>query len=51
MASISTLASQIYLEHEAGDLVLRQGINPNRMTRADTRILIIGGGVTGLTVR
>lgn len=50
MPGISITAPQIYLTKEAEELVLRQGVNPNRMLRADTRVLIIGGGVTGLTV-
>ena len=50
MPSVLSSAAQIYLAKEAGELVLRQGANPNRLTNAATRILIIGGGVTGLTV-
>ena len=48
--SIASAAPAIYLAQEAGELVLRQGANPLRGARADTRVLIIGGGVTGLTV-
>ena len=50
MSGSSITAPHVYLTQEAGELVLRQGVNPNRGARADTRILIIGGGVTGLTV-
>ena len=46
----STIASQIYLSQEAGDLVLKQGVNPKLGALADTCVLIVGGGVTGLTV-
>ncbi len=50
MPGISITSPKVYLSQEAGELVLRQGLNPNRMKYADTRVLIIGGGVTGLTV-
>ena len=50
MPSIAASIPQIYLAKEGGELVLHHGANPNRMANADTRILIIGGGVTGLTV-
>ena len=33
-----------------GELVLRQGPNPNQGKYADKRVLVVGGGVTGLTV-
>ncbi|THH02300.1 hypothetical protein EW026_g587 [Hermanssonia centrifuga] len=49
MPGISITSPKVYLSQEAGELVLRQGLNPNRMKYADTRVLIIGGGVTGLT--
>lgn len=52
MSSSSTNAfSDIYLATENGELVLRQGENPNQGKHADKRVLIVGGGVTGLTVR
>lgn len=50
MSGSSIVASQIYLAQESGELVLKQGVNPNVGVHADTRVLIIGGGVTGLTV-
>ena len=50
MAGISITVPQIYLAEESGELVLREGVNPNQGVHAATRILIIGGGVTGLTV-
>ena len=46
----STIASQIYLSYEADELVLKQGVNAKLGALTDTRILIVGGGVTGLTV-
>ena len=50
MPGISITSPRIYLSMETGELALRQGVNPNMKSRADTRVLIIGGGVTGLTV-
>ena len=50
MPGISITSPKVFLSQEAGELVLRQGVNPNSKSRADTRVLIIGGGVTGLTV-
>ena len=50
MSSTVFSAPQIYLAKEAEELVLRQGLNPTRMQHAETRILVVGGGVTGLTV-
>ena len=49
---MSTAASyaNIYLTHEDGKLVLREGTNPNTGSLAEKHVLIIGGGVTGLTV-
>lgn len=41
---------QPYLLEAAGRLALHQGLNPERMEHVGTRILVIGGGVTGLTV-
>ena len=40
----------VYLTKADGELHLAQGHNPNRFSRADKRILVIGGGVTGMTV-
>ena len=40
----------IYLAKQGNELVLRQGENPNQSKHADQRVLIVGGGVTGLTV-
>ena len=49
-APAHTPALDVYLARENGELVLRQGINPLQGTNSDKRILIIGGGVTGMTV-
>ncbi|KAJ3527798.1 hypothetical protein NM688_g8080 [Phlebia brevispora] len=49
MPGLTVATPKIYLSKEAGELVLRQGANPMAGSRTDTRILIIGGGVTGLT--
>lgn len=43
-------AFNVYLAKEGGELVLHQGVNPLANKHADKRILILGGGVTGLTV-
>ena len=50
MATSSSSASAIYLAKQGNELVLRQGENPNQLKHTDQRVLIIGGGVTGLTV-
>ena len=50
MAASSSSASAIYLAKQGNELVLRQGENPNQLKHTDQRVLIIGGGVTGLTV-
>lgn len=50
MATSSSSASAIYLAKQGNELVLRQGENPNQSKHTDQRVLIIGGGVTGLTV-
>ena len=47
--SSNTLAN-IYLVKENNELVLREGPNPNKGKHSDKRVLIVGGGVTGLTV-
>ncbi len=49
-ASTHTPASNVYLSEENGELVLHQGINPLQNSNNDKHILIIGGGVTGMTV-
>jgi hypothetical protein len=50
MPGPTSSTAQIYLSKQDGELVLCQGINPNRYKHADQRVLIVGGGVTGLTV-
>lgn len=50
-AFTSSTPSNIYLAKHNGELVLRQGENPNKFKHADERVLVVGGGVTGLTVR
>jgi D-amino-acid oxidase len=47
--SPNTIAN-IYLAKENGELVICEGSNPNAGKYADKHILIVGGGVTGLTV-
>ena len=49
-STASTSTSQIYLAQKDGELVLHQGVNPNSQSHTNTRVLIVGGGVTGLTV-
>ncbi|KAI0798430.1 FAD dependent oxidoreductase [Irpex lacteus] len=49
MATLSSSAASIYLAKQNGELVLQQGESPNRLKHTDKRVLIIGGGVTGLT--
>lgn len=50
MSASTTSISNIYLAKQNGELVLQQGENPNKFSHADERVLIVGGGVTGLTV-
>lgn len=50
MPGIAYSTPKIYLSKQNGELVLCQGNNPNRLRHADQRVLIVGGGVTGLTV-
>ena len=50
MATVSSSTPAIYLAKQDGELVLQQGENPNQSKHADQRVLIVGGGVTGLTV-
>ena len=50
MTTAISSASTIYLAKQGDELVLRQGENPNQSKHADQRVLIVGGGVTGLTV-
>lgn len=49
MPSTSNVFTNIYLAKENGELVLHEGVNPNQSTHADERVLVVGGGVTGLT--
>jgi len=49
MAS-TTPVPGFYLSFVAGDLVLKVGQNPVPKHSSAKRILIVGGGVTGLTV-
>ena len=53
MSTSNSSQPRIYLAKnvESDELVLKQGVNPNALKRAGSRILVIGGGVTGLTVR
>ncbi|KAI0075591.1 FAD dependent oxidoreductase [Panus rudis PR-1116 ss-1] len=39
----------VYLSKVANELVLKEGKNPNRFQNAHKRVLVIGGGVTGMT--
>ncbi|KAK7691479.1 hypothetical protein QCA50_004878 [Cerrena zonata] len=39
----------VYLTKVNGELTLQQGFNPNRFSNAHKRIIVIGGGVTGMT--
>ena len=48
--AVPTPTPNVYLSKENGELVVRQGINPRLNQNADKRILIVGGGVTGMTV-
>lgn len=48
--TVPTPTPNVYLSREDGELVVRQGVNPRLNTNADKRILIVGGGVTGMTV-
>ena len=48
---VHTSTPDVYLSRENGELVVRQGQNPLLGKHADKRILIVGGGVTGMTVR
>ena len=47
---MSTHVPQIYLTKENNELVLKEGVSPDFGKHTDKRVLIIGGGVTGLTV-
>ncbi|KAJ3538631.1 hypothetical protein NM688_g6490 [Phlebia brevispora] len=49
MVAITASSPQVYLSEEAGNLVLRQGQSPNHTKNPHTKVLVIGGGVTGLT--
>ena len=50
MAASTSQFDNIYLAKQNGELVLQQGQNPIKGTRSDERVLIVVGGVTGLTV-
>lgn len=50
MPGLTRSTPDVYLSIESGEPVLRSGLNPNRFAHSDKRVLIIGGGVTGLTV-
>lgn len=50
MVALTTAFHHIHLAEDAGELILLQGDRPYPLKHADTRVLIIGGGVTGLTV-
>ena len=50
MATVRSSTPAIYLAKQDGELVLQQGENPNQSKHTDQRVLIIGGGVIGLTV-
>lgn len=47
--TISSVSS-VYLTKVDGELTLQHGHNPNRFSNAHKRILVIGGGVIGMTV-
>ena len=48
--STSSQLTNIYLAKESDELVVREGPNSSAGKYADKRVLIVGGGVTGLTV-
>ena len=41
---------QVYISMENGELVLKEGISPDFGKHAEKHVLVVGGGVTGLTV-
>jgi heterodisulfide reductase subunit A-like polyferredoxin len=45
-----TSVPNFYLSRSADELVLKVGNNPIQEKYAGKRVLVIGGGVTGLTV-
>ena len=49
MSNQSTSVSGLYLSKEHGELVIREGSNTNQSKHVDKRVLVVGGGVTGLT--
>ena len=51
MPGLVSSTPKFYLTKDSGKLALCQGANPNHLKHADKRVLIVGGGVTGLTVR
>lgn len=50
MSTSTSSLSNVYLTKESGELVVREGTNPNKEKHHDKRVLVVGGGVTGLTV-
>lgn len=50
MSTSTGSISNVHLIKENGELVIREGPNPNKGRHSDKRALVIGGGVTGLTV-
>ena len=50
MPALVSSIPDVFLTKVGTELLLNQGSNPRRMQQADKRILIIGGGVTGMTV-
>ncbi|THH29895.1 hypothetical protein EUX98_g4296 [Antrodiella citrinella] len=49
MPALAYSTPDVYLTKLGSELVLNQGSNPHRMQQANKRILVIGGGVTGMT--
>ena len=50
MPGLTRTAPQIYLSAENGELVLHTGLNSKQSTESNSGIIVVGGGVTGLTV-
>lgn len=50
MPALAYSTPDVYLTKLGSELVLNQGSNPHRMQQANKRVLVIGGGVTGMTV-
>lgn len=51
MPGLSRLTPRVYLCKHLGELAIVQGENPTPHQTLRKRVLIVGGGVTGLTVR